>query len=164
MEIRKAKETDLSDIMEIYAHARNYMKEHGNPNQWYLRNWPPEFLICADIQKQKCYVCIEDEQVLGVFYYDYGYKIDATYHTIDGKWIGTETYGVVHRIASGGAKKGIGTFCIKWALEQCGHLRIDTHKDNRTMQNLLLKLGFQECGIIYIEEDHAPRLAYEIQK
>jgi hypothetical protein len=29
------------------------------------------------------------------------------------------------------------------------------------MQNLLSKLGFTRCGIIYVEEDEYPRYAYE---
>ena len=42
-----------------------------------------------------------------------------------------------------------------------GNLRIDTHGDNIVMQNLLAKMGFQYCGIVYVEEDRNPRLAYE---
>ena len=52
-------------------------------------------------------------------------------------------------------------FCINWAFEQCGHLRIDTHGDNIVMQNLVKKLGFVHCGTIYVEEDNNPRLAFE---
>ena len=58
-------------------------------------------------------------------------------------------------------KKGIGAFCIQWAFEQCGHLRIDTHGDNTVMQNLVKKLGFVHRGTIYVEEDDFPRLAFE---
>ena len=68
---------------------------------------------------------------------------------------------MVHRIASDGSTKGTGTFCIQWALERSGHLRIDTHGDNKIMQNLMRKLDFTPCGIIYVEEDHDPRIAYE---
>ena len=57
--------------------------------------------------------------------------------------------------------QGIGAFCINWAFEQCGHLRMDTHGDNIVMQSLLTKLGFDHCGTIYVEEDDYPRLAYE---
>ena len=45
--------------------------------------------------------------------------------------------------------------------EICGHLRIDTHGDNITMQHLVKKLGFVQCGTIYVEEDNYPRLAFE---
>ena len=34
MKIRKSTEQDFKRIMEIYAFAREYMKTHGNPNQW----------------------------------------------------------------------------------------------------------------------------------
>ena len=34
MNIRKAVVSDFNRIMEIYAIARKYMKNSGNPNQW----------------------------------------------------------------------------------------------------------------------------------
>ena len=56
--------------------------------------------------------------------------------------------------ASDGSERGIGQFCINWAFAQCGHMRIDTHTDNKVMQKLLTKLSFQRCGIIYVIEDN----------
>ena len=163
MKIRKATEQDFNRIMDIYAYAREYMKNHGNPNQWGPTNWPPEELIHSDINQGNSYVCLNDsEQVVGVFYYVYGKDIEPTYRTIsDGKWTGNDTYGVVHRVAGDGSEKGIGAFCIDWAYKKCGNLRIDTHGDNIVMQNLLKKLGFKHCGTIYVEEDDFPRLAFE---
>ena len=79
----------------------------------------------------------------------------------DGAWVGSDNYGVVHRIASDGSVRGVGAFCINWAFDQCGHLRIDTHPDNAVMQRLLDKLGFTRCGIIRVQEDDDPRFAYE---
>ncbi|MBR2761458.1 MAG: GNAT family N-acetyltransferase, partial [Solobacterium sp.] len=79
----------------------------------------------------------------------------------DGEWMEDSPYGVVHRIAADGSEKGTGSFCISWAYEQCGHLRIDTHTDNIVMQNLLTKLGFTHCGTIYVHEDRDPRMAFE---
>ena len=76
-------------------------------------------------------------------------------------WLSDSPYGVVHRIASDGSVKGVGTFCINWAFAQSGHLRIDTHGDNVVMQNLMKKLGFTQCGTIYVVEDNDPRIAYE---
>ena len=79
----------------------------------------------------------------------------------DGARLDDSPYGVVHRIASDGTGKGTGAFCLSWAYNRCGHLRIDTHGDNAVMQRLLTKLGFVRCGTIYVEEDNDPRLAYE---
>jgi L-amino acid N-acyltransferase YncA len=42
MKIRKTTEKDIERVMDIYAYARKFMAEHGNPNQWGKRNWPPE--------------------------------------------------------------------------------------------------------------------------
>ncbi len=159
--IRHAREEDLPRMMEIYAAARSFMASHGNPRQWGATNWPPEELIRKDIQQGTSYVLEENGEVGAVFFYNAGERIEPTYADIDGAWIGGDSYGVVHRIASDGSIKGAGSCCINWAYEQCGHLRIDTHGDNTVMQNLLTKLGFQRCGIIYVYEDHDPRIAFE---
>lgn len=50
---------------------------------------------------------------------------------------------------------------MDWAFSQCNHLRVDTHTDNKVMQNLLTKLGFKKCGIIHVIQDNYPRYAYE---
>lgn len=162
MNIRHATEDDFSRIMEIYEYAREYMASHGNPNQWGSNKWPSEERIHDDIRKQCSYVCEDCDRIVGVFYYHYGDDIDPSYRTIEnGSWKNNEPYGVVHRIAGDGSMKGIGSFCINWAYEQCGHLRIDTHPDNKTMQNLLAKLGFEKRGIIHVPQDNYPRFAYE---
>lgn len=162
MEIRTATIQDLGRIMEIYAAARAFMAQHGNPNQWGPTNWPPETLVRDDIARGKSHVCVQDERVVGVFFFDCGTNIDPLYERIeDGAWIGGEDYGVIHRVASDGTVKGVGTASIEWALAQCGHLRIDTHGDNTVMQRLLEKLGFTHRGTIYVEEDDYPRKAYE---
>lgn len=167
MKIRKSAEQDFDRMMEIYAFARDFMAKNGNPDQWGPTNWPPESLIHNDIRDGNSYVCINDEgKVIGTFFFIHGKDIEPTYRQItDGKWLDDSPYGVIHRIASDGAEKGVGTFCLNWAFEQCGHLRIDTHGDNVVMQQMLKKLGFVQCGIIYVEEDDYPRLAFEkIQK
>ncbi|MBQ9043453.1 MAG: GNAT family N-acetyltransferase [Eggerthellaceae bacterium] len=162
MQIRKATEADFDRIMEIYTAARSFMAEHGNPNQWGPTNWPPEELVHNDIAAGKSYVCDSAGRVVGVFYFDQGESVEPTYvHIEDGSWIGDDCYGVVHRVASDGSTRGVGSACIEWAFAQCGHLRIDTHGDNKVMQGLLDKLGFTHCGTIYVEEDDYPRLAYE---
>ncbi len=163
MKIRKTTMRDLARVMEIYAYARKFMAQHGNPNQWGPTCWPPEDLIRRDITEGSSYVCENDTGViLGTFFFVQGTDIEPTYREItDGAWLDDSPYGVVHRIASDGSAKGVGAFCLNWAFEQCGHLRIDTHGDNTVMQNLVRKLGFVRCGTIYVEEDDDPRLAFE---
>ena len=160
MEIRKSTLADLPRMQEIYARARDFMVETGNPNQWGPTNWPPEALLRADIAAGKSYVCTHEGSIVGTFFFDV--YDDPTYrHIEDGAWLDDSPYGVVHRVASDGTVKGTGAFCIDWAMENSGHLRIDTHGDNTVMQRLMEKLGFTHCGTIYVEEDDYPRLAYE---
>ena len=162
MKIRHSTEQDFDRMMEIYGFARRYMAEHGNPNQWGPTNWPPEELIHRDIASGNSYVCEHEGRVVGTFYFIQGRDIEPTYaRIVDGAWADESPYGVVHRIAADGSVKGVGAYCIDWAFEQCGHMRIDTHNDNTVMQRLLEKLGFQRRGTIFVREDNDPRIAYE---
>ena len=68
MTIRNAIEKDFSEIMKIYSHARKFMAENGNPNQWSKNNWSPENLIHQDILQKKSYVCVENEKIVGTFF------------------------------------------------------------------------------------------------
>lgn len=162
MEIRHAEQKDYDRIMEIYAYARKYMEEHGNPKQWGPTQWPPGYLIRQDISQGYSYLCIHENQIVGTFFFLAGNDIEPVYRKIEnGKWLEDSAYGVVHRLAGDGSVKGTGQFCLDWAYRQCGHLRADTHGDNIIMQNLLNKMGFIHCGTIYVSEDTYPRLAYE---
>ncbi len=148
--------------MEIYEYARRFMAEHGNPRQWGPTKWPPEPLIRHDILRGTSYVCVHEGRIVGTFFFSAGEDIEPTYRRIeDGTWRNDGPYGVVHRLAGDGSVRGIGKFCLDWAYQRCGHLRVDTHGDNIVLQKLLGKLGFTHCGTIYVEEDNDPRLAYE---
>lgn len=118
--------------------------------------------IRADIAEGSSYVCVRQNRVVGAFYFRQGEGIEPTYQRIEnGAWKEAGPYGVIHRLAGDGSAKGIGTLCLTWAYQQCGHLRIDTHPDNHVMQNLLRKNGFVHCGTVYVVEDTYPRLAFE---
>lgn len=158
MEIRKAVIDDLDEIMDIYAHARSYMAETGNPNQW-GDGYPSGALVRRDIEQGISYVAVQDGQIEAVFVYFAGE--DLAYRVIeDGSWLNDMPYGVIHRIASRGNVKGVGSFCMKWGFAQCGNLKMDTHDDNVVMQHVLEKNGFRRCGRIFLE-DGSPRIAYQ---
>ena len=162
MNIRNTTLDDLPTVMKIFARARKFMAVSGNPNQWGLANWPPESLIRADIAAGKSFVCIDGAKIVGTFFYNFGADVEPTYRKIfDGAWKNFSAYGVVHRLASSGTVRGVGEFCLHWAFEQSGHLRVDTHPDNKILQHLLTKLGFEHCGKIFVAHDNFPRLAYE---
>ena len=50
---------DLDTALELYAMARQFMKDHGNPTQW-GDNHPPKEQVIDDIQTGQSYLCTED--------------------------------------------------------------------------------------------------------
>ena len=190
MRIRPATPQDLPRINWIYAQARDFMVRAGNPTQW-AGGYPQPSMLDADIARGNLYVCVTDpadpcrfeqgepegesafpaaeeagERIDAVFYF--AVEEDATYQRIDGgAWLNQLPYGVVHRIAVAPGTHGLGTLCIRWALDRArsqgaaGGLRIDTHADNAPMRGLLAnKLGFTACGTIYTY-DGSPRIAFQ---
>lgn len=157
--IRHACPADLPGIMLIYEKARAFMRASGNPNQW-ADGRPYKETLVSDIEKQQLYVIEYDGDVVAVFALIIG--DDPTYATIEGgKWISDKPYGTLHRVASDGSQSGIFKECSDFAYKKTGHVRVDTHEDNKPMQNAILREGYQYCGIIYIA-DGSPRLAYEL--
>lgn len=158
MEIKSASEDALDEILEIYSHARRFMAQSGNAEQW-GSVYPPMELVKQDIATGKCHICVEDGRILCVFYF--AEEEDPAYREIrEGNWLSDEPYGVVHRIASAEGVRGAAAFCLNWAFEQTGNIRIDTHDDNKPMQGLLRKTGFQYCGRITLA-DGSPRIAFQ---
>ncbi len=156
--IRPATADDLPAINAIYAYARRFMAENGNPTQWGT-HFPPPALLQQDIAAGHLYVIEQDGQPHGVFALIIG--PDPSYAVIrDGAWLSDTTYGTIHRIAGDGRVHGLLTLAVNYAAGQIRHLRIDTHENNRIMQHLIEKNGFTRCGIIHTD-DGTPRIAYE---
>jgi len=156
--VRKAIREDLPRIQEIYAYARSFMARTGNPNQW-KNNHPPLSQLEEDIELGNLYVICDGEMIHGVFYFFIGE--DITYRKIEGgTWRSETAYGTIHRIAGDGSG-GILRTAVEFGKQRIGHLRIDTHEDNKVMQRAVAKQGFQRRGIIYIA-DGSPRIAYDL--
>ena len=156
--IRKATYADVPLLMNIYDHARCYMREQGNMEQW-NGGYPQVTVIEEDISLGRCHVCMDGEDIAGVFCFFKGN--DPTYAKIyHGAWLSDEPYGVIHRIAVAKHGVGVASFCFDYAFNACGNVKIDTHKDNIPMQNALAKNGFVRCGIIHLLNGDE-RIAYQ---
>lgn len=156
--VRQATAKDLPRIIKIYACARAFMAKTGNPNQWGKTN-PPVSQLEIDIEKGDLYVLVNDTGIHGVFYFFVGE--DPTYNLMDGGWWRSDRpYGTIHRIAGDGSG-GVLSTAVAFAKGRIGHIRIDTHEDNKVMQNAVARQGFQKRGIIYIA-DGSPRIAYDL--
>lgn len=159
MEIRLTELKDLPLVMEIYDYARAFMRSTGNTTQW-IDGYPSEAFICQEIKDGHSFVCTDEQgEILGTFCFILG--DDPTYqHIYEGAWLNDEPYGVVHRLATNGTRKGVAEACLNWCFQRMSNVRVDTHRDNKVMQHILEKHGFQRCGIIYVKNG-TERIAYQ---
>lgn len=158
MQIQKASPLFWPQLLQLYAQARTFMAQNGNPYQW-VNGYPSRTVLLQDIQQGHLYVCMDGTRVAAAFCFRPG--PDPTYRHIEkGRWLNELPYYVVHRLAVAEPGRGTGAFCLRWCLQQNPNLRADTHQDNLPMQKLILKSGFVYCGIIYTRDGSA-RLAYQ---
>ncbi len=164
MRARAALMSDIEEIEKIYASARKFMVLSGNPTQW-QGGYPPRSVILRDIEDKRLYIVHENTSPslpLAVFYFYIGE--DESYKELHGgEWLlPGEEYGAIHRIAlSESARgRGIASFCFNLCFNLMPNIRIDTHRDNLPMRRALIKNGFSERGIIYLENGEE-RIAYQ---
>ncbi len=161
MKIRLATKNDLNKMRDVFDYGRAVQVASGNPNQW-APGYPTKELMLEDIAKDAAYLCLDDQdEILAVF--SMFTEADPTYEEIEGAWLNDEPYTTIHRIASSGQKRGVGQYCIEWVQNRSENVRIDTHKNNQQMKHLLLKLGFEHCGQIYLLNGDS-REAYHYEK
>ncbi len=156
--IREATIGDINEIMRVYETARRFMAQNGNPTQW-GNSYPEREIIEEDIKERRLFVLENECGICGAFVCMPG--PDPTYINIyDGAWQTDEPYFAMHRIASDGRTRGFLKACFEFSYKKCPHLRIDTHRDNKVMQSALEKCGFEQRGIIYLQNGEE-RIAYE---
>lgn len=164
MEFRKSTKLDINDIMKIIKQAQNYFKEN-KIDQW-QNNYPNYDTIENDIDGEESYVLVKDGKIVATA--ALSFNGEGTYNNIyNGKWLSNNKYAVVHRVAVDENYKGQGLsskifeniekICIN---KNINSIKIDTHKNNLSMQKLLEKEGFIYCGIIYLS-DKSKRIAFE---
>jgi len=164
--LRKTTEKDVPAAAAIFDEARSYMKSAGI-DQW-QQGYPNGDTVLEDIKDGISYVFVDENDVVFATAMLELRKPEPTYDTIyEGKWLTDTPYATIHRIAVKAAAKGqglAGKFMAE--LELLAHnaglksVRIDTHRDNKSMQRNLAKNGYTYCGIIYLL-DGDERFAYE---
>lgn len=164
MQFRKSEKCDIDEIMKIIKQAQIYFKENGI-DQW-QNNYPNPDTIKNDIDNGVSYVLIKDDKIVGTTVISF--DGESTYnHIYDGQWLSNEKYAVIHRIAINNDYKGmaLSSKIINYTEEICrernvNSIKVDTHKDNISMQKLLEKNDFKYCGKIILN-DGAERIAFE---
>lgn len=169
--IRKTEYADLGDVMDVFSQAIQKMRRDGNMHQW-TGGYPSTSAIENDIASGTSYVGVDGEgRIYGTFAAVPG--PDPTYAELypdpesgQCRWLDDcLPYVVIHRIASAEQAHGFADSCFGFvsavfAGSGFGSIRIDTHRDNGIMRNLLASRGFTYCGIIHLENGDE-RLAYQ---
>lgn len=164
MRLRKSTQLDVNDIMNMIGQAQEYFKKN-NIDQW-QDNYPNHETIKGDINKEESYVLINDNDILATA--ALSFNGEKNYDVIyGGEWISNNNYAVVHRVAvdenhkgkglSGELFKNLEEICLD---NNVRSIKIDTHRENESMQKFLKKSGFKYCGIIYLP-DKSERIAFE---
>ena len=164
MEFRQANISDLDQIMEIIELSKKYLKE-TKVDQW-QDGYPAKEDLRRDIESGNSYVLTNKDEIVATTVISL--DGESTYNSIfNGEWITNEEYIVMHRVAVHDKYKGKGIFkeLIKEAESLAlnkgiSSIKIDTHRDNISMQRAVVKNDFKRCGIIYLE-DGSERIAFE---
>ena len=164
MEFRQAKISDLDQIVEIIELSKKYLKE-TKVDQW-QDGYPAKEDLRRDIESGNSYVLTNKDEIVATTVISL--EGESTYNLIfNGEWITNEEYIVMHRVAVHDKYKGKGIFkeLIKEAEslalnKRILSIKIDTHRDNISMQRAVVKNDFKKCGIIYLEEG-SERIAFE---
>ncbi len=153
LKIRKAVMSDAVAIWSILEEAINKRKEEGS-NQW-QDGYPNLDVVKKDIELAHGYVCIHEEKVVG--YFALIFANDPAYEYIEGAWLTSGDYAVVHRVAVSQLHyiKGMATWMLTQLEEIClrnqvKSIRADTNFDNLPMLRIFEKLGYQLCGQVYM--------------
>lgn len=162
MKIRKTAMCDVDSVLFIINEAKQYFKEH-TINQW-QEGYPNKDAIINDINNNEGYVLEENNEILATCMISI--KEDPTYNYIeDGSWLSSGKYAVIHRVATRSDQKGKGLASlfineIRNIYPTISSIRVDTHPDNTSMQQVFNKNDFIYCGIIYLANKDK-RMAYE---
>lgn len=156
MNVINATYNHINDILKIYHLAVNHMKEEKNFNQWTASDEQFIDSIRKYIDNNEFYLMIENDEIVAFFAMING--IDETYNIINGKWLNDDSYITIHKIAVKYFQRGIFSKIIEFVENQAvktnvNNIRVDTHKDNISMNTSLKNKGFTYCGIISLNKD-----------
>lgn len=162
MKLRKARLHEAGICYQCIEDARVFHKSLGF-EQWHS-DYPTQQTILDDISQNIGYVFVNEQEIVGYCCIIIGEE--PAYRKIEGAWKTDRPYAVVHRMAflQEARGKGLSGKAIDLIKEFCssnhiGAIRVDTQDENKVMQHILDREGFQYCGLIQF--GGGPKLAYE---
>jgi GNAT superfamily N-acetyltransferase len=159
---RKAELSEIAPIWEILQQAILRRKEDGS-QQW-QDGYPNPDVIKKDIEKGEGFVLVEGETIIG--YSAVLINDEPAYEKIEGNWLTTDDFVIIHRVAISEKYlgKGFAKMIIKYVenfalSNNIFSVKADTNFDNFAMMKIFENLGYTYCGEVYFRG--SPRKAYE---
>lgn len=164
MELRLAREDDKKIILEIYDDGSKKLKSLGL-DQWQGQDKPNLDNFKELIDNKNIFVLEDHGKVVStVIIYDFDIDYEKN---LDGTWQSSRPYVALHRIGTleRESKKGYGRKIIELAEAYAREnsfksVRIDTHRGNKIMRELLKSLNYKYVGLVYLSGKNE-RLAFE---
>lgn len=152
--IRKATESDIPAVAEIYAHILANEDPAKPATGWLKGIYPVEATARAALGRDDLFVCIEDDKVVASaiinrtqvdVYADCKWSLECE----DNEVMVLHTLTVEPACAGRGIGRKFVAFYEDYARgHNCKALRIDTNAVNITARGLYSKLGYTEVGIV----------------
>ncbi len=151
MELIRATERDVDELLAFYRHVADTMEEKGL-QQWHWGRYPNEEMIRGDIAQGDLYYLLEGNTIAAAVVLMTGQE--KAYDRL--QWSCGVKPGIFHRLAVHPAMQGagLGGLVLDDVLQLlrrsgCDCARCDTAEVNRHAIRLYEKLGFRPCGTMY---------------
>ncbi len=151
MELIRATEQDVDDLLAFYRHVADNMEEQGI-DHWHWGRYPNEEFIREDIAKGEMYYMLEGKTISAAVVITVGQE--EAYDSLTwscGMRPGSFRRLAVHPSMQGAGLGGLVLDDVLQLLRRsgCDCVRCDTAEVNRHAIRLYEKLGFRPCGTMY---------------
>lgn len=150
---RKANTTDIPVIWEIIQQSIERRRKDGS-NQW-QNGYPNLQTVESDVSKEFGYVITVDNEV--AVFVALIFNDEPAYSSIEGAWLTTGEFLVIHRIAV--SEKFAGQGLVKQLFDyiedfvrsqNVQSIKVDTNFDNIAMLKILESKGYSYCGEVVL--------------
>lgn len=150
---RKANATDIDIIWEIIQQSIERRRKDGS-DQW-QNGYPNLQTVESDVEKEFGYVITVDNEV--AVFVALIFNDEPAYSSIEGAWLTTGEFLVIHRIAV--SEKFAGQGLVKKLFDyvedfvrsqNVQSIKVDTNFDNLAMLKILESKGYSYCGEVVL--------------
>lgn len=150
---RKANATDIDIIWEIIQQSIERRRKDGS-DQW-QNGYPNLQTVESDVEKEFGYVITVDNEV--AVFVALIFNDEPAYSSIEGAWLTTGEFLVIHRIAV--SEKFAGQGLVKKLFDyiedfvkthNVQSIKVDTNFDNLPMLKILESKGYSYCGEVVL--------------